>query len=205
MSKKDRRKELEEQKASEGKVVVLKEKAEEKKEVAEVVKAAEKKVKEESKVKVEEKVTAEEMTIADLAKWSSNQSQLIAEICKKLSDHDHRLEALENDVSEMKEYFEEEDDYDEEEDDSLNEKEQEEPEEKNDSPELCLNPMGPNDGPGYAYRYWDAKTRTYGITKDIFAAKQISKGAYDPIWVWFKDGKIDHILSIEELRKCAPR
>ncbi len=59
-------------------------------------------------------------------------------------------------------------------------------------------------GPGYAYRYWDATTRTYGLTRDIWAAKQISNGLYDPIWVLYRDGEIDHLLDKDEIKKYAP-
>lgn len=207
MSKKNRRKEMEEQKASEGKVVVLKEKAEEKKEAAEVVKAAEKKVQEpKNELK---KASAETMTLDDLAKWSSNQSKVIEGICSNLkkqaeciSEHDERIAALEEEVSEMEEYFEE----DEEEAEEVEQEElADEPEEEENPPQLCFDPNGTQDGPGYAYKYWVAESNTYGITRDIFAAKQASNGAYDPIWVWYKDGKIDHALSIDELRKYAPK
>lgn len=59
-------------------------------------------------------------------------------------------------------------------------------------------------GAGLGYRYWDASSRTYGLTPDIWAAKQLSNGIYEPIWVWYIDNRIDHILSKEELLKYAP-
>ena len=63
---------------------------------------------------------------------------------------------------------------------------------------------GVKNGPGYAYRYWDATTRTYGLTRDIWAAKQISNGLYDPVWVLYREGEIDHLLDKDEIKKYAP-
>ncbi len=57
-------------------------------------------------------------------------------------------------------------------------------------------------GPGYAFRYWDYKNKSYGLTSDIWKAKQ--KGSYAPIWVWYDDGQIDHILSNDELDEYVP-
>ena len=59
-------------------------------------------------------------------------------------------------------------------------------------------------GPGYAYLYWSAKYRRWGIKTDLWAAKQAGNGVYEPIWVWYKDGKIDHILSEDEIKKYTP-
>lgn len=60
--------------------------------------------------------------------------------------------------------------------------------------------------PGYAYRYWHAETRTYGLASDLWAAKRLSGGVYDPIWVWYdSDGSIDHILSDDEIVRYTPR
>lgn len=56
-------------------------------------------------------------------------------------------------------------------------------------------------GPGMAYRYLNRKLAVYSLTADIWKAKRISNGTYDPIWVWYSDGKIDHILSDEELEE----
>ena len=58
-------------------------------------------------------------------------------------------------------------------------------------------------GPGRAYKYWDYKTRTYGMTSRVFAAKQIDPG-YDPVYVWYDKGQIDHILNEDEIRKYVP-
>lgn len=62
----------------------------------------------------------------------------------------------------------------------------------------------PCNGAGYAYKYWDYKSRTWCLSVNIWAAKQASNGVYTPVWVWYKNGVIDHILSEEELRKYAP-
>ncbi len=59
-------------------------------------------------------------------------------------------------------------------------------------------------GVGKAYRYWNSGTRTWKLSSDIWAAKQVSNGVYDIIWVMYKNGSIDHILSEEEIRAYAP-
>ena len=59
-------------------------------------------------------------------------------------------------------------------------------------------------GPGRAYKYWDYKTKTYGLKSDLWAAKQAGNGEYTPIWVWYVDGNIDHILDKEEIKKYTP-
>ena len=59
-------------------------------------------------------------------------------------------------------------------------------------------------GAGYAFKFWQAATRTWGLTSDVWAAKQISNGVYDPIWVWYENGQIDHILSDDEIKKFVP-
>ena len=69
-------------------------------------------------------------------------------------------------------------------------------------------PKGPQgawwNGPRKVYKYWDYESRTYRTTTDIWAAKQASGGNYDPIWAWFKDGVIDHVLSNEEILRYVP-
>ena len=59
-------------------------------------------------------------------------------------------------------------------------------------------------GPGKAYRYWDYQSRCWLLTPDIWRANQASNGEWDPIWVWYKDGEIHHILTNDELRKYCP-
>ena len=61
-----------------------------------------------------------------------------------------------------------------------------------------------SNGIGYGYRYWNGHERTWGLTQDIWKAKQISNGVYTPVWVWYEGGQIDHICSPEEVTKYAP-
>ena len=56
-------------------------------------------------------------------------------------------------------------------------------------------------GPGMGYKYPNYALGCYSLTSDIWKAKRISNGVYDPIWVWYKDGRIDHILDAAELEK----
>ena len=60
------------------------------------------------------------------------------------------------------------------------------------------------DGVGKAYKYWDAETRTWGITSDYWAARQIGGDIWSVIWVWYSDGQIDHLLSVEEMKRYLP-
>ena len=60
------------------------------------------------------------------------------------------------------------------------------------------------DGPGYAYKYWDASRRLWLPTTDIWAAKQAGNGVYEPMWVWYKKGQIHHVMDKEEIRKYVP-
>ncbi len=58
---------------------------------------------------------------------------------------------------------------------------------------------------GYAYKYWHAETGSWGITSNIWAAKQASTGVYDPIWVWYDvNGHIDRLLTPEEVVRYTP-
>lgn len=59
-------------------------------------------------------------------------------------------------------------------------------------------------GPGMGYTYWDWQTKTWGITSDVWVAEQLSNGNWKGIWVWYKNGVIDHELSREELAKYTP-
>lgn len=59
-------------------------------------------------------------------------------------------------------------------------------------------------GPGYAYTYWDYKAKCWQLSSDIWAAKQASNGTYSIVWVYYKNGVIDHLLSDEEIKKYAP-
>ena len=60
------------------------------------------------------------------------------------------------------------------------------------------------DGVGKAYKYWDSDTRTWGITPDYWAARQIGGDIWSVIWVWYSDGVIDHLLSAEEVHRYLP-
>ena len=57
------------------------------------------------------------------------------------------------------------------------------------------------DGIHKAFRYRDFKTKFYFVVADRWAAKQAGNGEYDEIWVYYKNGQIDHILSAEEIRE----
>ena len=59
-------------------------------------------------------------------------------------------------------------------------------------------------GAGLGYEYYQPKTGTYGLTKDIWKARSISNGTYTPVWVWYVNGIIDHVLSDEEQEKYVP-
>ena len=63
---------------------------------------------------------------------------------------------------------------------------------------------GVMNGPGYAYSAWDWETGQYILLTDIWAAKQISCGNYDPVKVWYRNGRIDHVLSNAEIKKYSP-
>ena len=58
--------------------------------------------------------------------------------------------------------------------------------------------------PDRAYRYWSIKDRTWLITSDFWTAKQFGGDTWQPIWAWYIDGKIDHILSQDEADKYLP-
>lgn len=58
-------------------------------------------------------------------------------------------------------------------------------------------------GPGKAYKYWYYPKRIWLITTDIWAAIQISD-VWQPVYVWFKDGKIQRLLEPEEIQKYFP-
>lgn len=63
---------------------------------------------------------------------------------------------------------------------------------------------GEFNGPGMIFKYWNYKTKSYDFKKDIWAAKKAGNGVYEPIWVWFIDGKVDHILNSDEVIKYCP-
>ena len=176
-----------------------------KKEAAEAVKAAEA-AKSVSKEEGEEK--EKKTSIDDLLKCAEEQSNNIKKICRALSVHEKELKNHEERISCMEDFLF--GDEVEAEDDAEKEAAKEEPAEKaKETPKKPAEPadggVDSSDGPGQAYKYWDGKTRTYGVTANIWAAKQISKGDYDIIWVWYRNDQIDHILSDEEIKRYAPR
>ena len=59
----------------------------------------------------------------------------------------------------------------------------------------------PLDGVGMAFKYFDIGNNCYDITGDIWKAKQMSNGMYTPVYAKYKNGKVDHILTTEELRQ----
>ncbi len=60
------------------------------------------------------------------------------------------------------------------------------------------------EGPGMAYKYWNYKTRTWSITTNIWVAKQLGIDLWEPIWCWYENGDIDHLLTDEESKLYLP-
>ena len=60
------------------------------------------------------------------------------------------------------------------------------------------------DGPGYAFKYWDAEKRLWFIKADIWAAKQAGNGVYEPVWVWYEKGQIRRLLDADEIERYTP-
>lgn len=58
-------------------------------------------------------------------------------------------------------------------------------------------------GPSLAYKYWDWKNRTHGITPEVWKARQIDM-KYEGVYVWYVDGQIDHVLDNDELVRYIP-
>ena len=62
-----------------------------------------------------------------------------------------------------------------------------------------------SEGPTRMYKYWDYKHGVWaGPKRDLFAAMAAGNGVWEPVWVWTKDGKIDHFLTMEEIEKYCP-
>lgn len=71
--------------------------------------------------------------------------------------------------------------------------------------ELRASGFGYQNGPVKAYKFWDYKTASWlGPKFDIFAAKAAGNGTYEPIWIWVKDGSIDHVMTSDEIVKYCP-
>lgn len=60
------------------------------------------------------------------------------------------------------------------------------------------------DGPGKAYKYWDYEIRQWVMTTDFWAATQIAGDLWQPIWVWYFDGKVHHVMDKREIQKFLP-
>ena len=149
----------------------------------------------EPKVKAEPK--AKRMTVADLTDICRTLAEATKECKEDLRDHEDRILKLE------KEGFGEPEPVSEPEP-TPEPTPKPEPEAE---PKIEIRPVGGaccKNGAGYAFKFWQAATRTWGLTSDVWAAKQISNGVYDPIWVWYENGQIDHILSDDEIKKFVP-
>ena len=59
-------------------------------------------------------------------------------------------------------------------------------------------------GPGHAYTYWDSDSRSWLVTPDIWVADQAGNGVWKPIWAWYKDGIVHHVLDKEEMKRFCP-
>ena len=64
-------------------------------------------------------------------------------------------------------------------------------------------PLKASGKPQMAFRVWDYKARCFWLTLDIFGAKQADP-AYTPVWVWIVDGKIDRLLTEDEIKRHLP-
>ncbi|MBQ8985021.1 hypothetical protein IJ076_00465 [Candidatus Saccharibacteria bacterium] len=56
------------------------------------------------------------------------------------------------------------------------------------------------DGPGKAYCYYDFDDCGYHLISDIWAVQMLSS-RWMPVWVYYKDGRIDHVLTKDEIKK----
>ena len=60
------------------------------------------------------------------------------------------------------------------------------------------------DGPGKVYKYWNHNTNTWIFVPSKAAAKQLSN-IYQKVYIWYKDGEPDHIMTEGEIAKYLPR
>ena len=60
------------------------------------------------------------------------------------------------------------------------------------------------DGPGKIYKYWNHETNTWGFAPDKAAARQLSN-VYQKVYVWYKDGEPDHLLTEGEIARYLPK
>ena len=57
---------------------------------------------------------------------------------------------------------------------------------------------------GLGYEYWHKESRSWGLTGDIWKAKQISHDVYNVVWVVYEGNIAVRKLTEKELRKYAP-
>ena len=58
------------------------------------------------------------------------------------------------------------------------------------------------DGPHKAYKYWNYKGRFWTLTEDFWFASE--HGLWRPVWVWYKNGEIHHLMTEEEKQMYLP-
>lgn len=61
-----------------------------------------------------------------------------------------------------------------------------------------------SNGPGKAYKYWDFEKRLWLLTADFWAARQAGGDLWDPIWVWYENGVIHHVMDKREIQRYLP-
>lgn len=59
-------------------------------------------------------------------------------------------------------------------------------------------------GPGKAYKFWSAEDNAWLVTSNLWAASQIDPDHWKVVYVWYKDGKIDHHLTKKEIEEYIP-
>lgn len=61
-----------------------------------------------------------------------------------------------------------------------------------------------HDGPGKAYKYWSYRGKCWKLTSNIWAAQQFGSDLWEPVWAWYRDGSIHHILNEQECEEYLP-
>ena len=64
--------------------------------------------------------------------------------------------------------------------------------------------IGGRSGPGKIYLCWDPEIQDYRRTSDVLTAEQMSPGTWQMLWVMYKDGAVDHVLSNDEIERYTP-
>lgn len=59
-------------------------------------------------------------------------------------------------------------------------------------------------GPAKVYECWDYVSQKTIRLSDPYAAEQATPGAWKIVWVWYENGKIDHVLTPAELAEYLP-